>query len=256
MCTSPSYTDPTTTPVVVGTGTAASCTFAALQAAIGAGVSITFNCGPGVVTIAFTATIAITRNISIDGGSRIVFSGNNARRLFTINNTPVDSRYATTVATFKNLIFINGKVNAGDSSSGTDGGGGAIYRFGAELNIDNCVFHNCHGLPTGPDQAGGAIYSFGGSRTVVSQAIVTGSSCSAGGALGSLGTNIVYYNSILSGNTATSGSGGAGYFDGAQVSWDMCGLTMRKNAQNAHGVIFRVAYNKYVSYYATLTRVC
>src|SRR5881392_2615346 len=42
---------------VVGTGTAASCTFAALDAAITAGGVITFDCGPDPVTIAVTQTL-------------------------------------------------------------------------------------------------------------------------------------------------------------------------------------------------------
>ena len=227
----------------MGSGTSASCTFASLQSAIATGGLVKFNCGPQTVVIAFTATIGITKNVTIDGGSRVAFDGLNARRLFTINNNPVDSRKpnTNTYATFKNVIFVNGKVTS--STSGTDGGGGAIYRFGGELNIDNCVFHNCNGLSTGPDQAGGAIYSFGGTITRLAGTIVTGSSCSAGGALGSLGTDIIYYNSILSGNNAVSGNGGAVYFDGAKVALDICGLTMRKNIIKSQGTVYRTAYN-------------
>nr|BAJ95729.1 predicted protein [Hordeum vulgare subsp. vulgare] len=244
VCSPPTFLNVASSPTsTVGTGTSASCTFASLQSAIAAGGLVNFNCGPQVVVIAFTATIAIIKNVTIDGGSRVAFDGLNARRLFTVNNNPADSRaaYTNTYATFKNLIFVNGKVTS--STSGTDGGGGAIYRSGAELNIDNCVFHNCNGMSTGPDQAGGAIYSFGGTITRLAGTIVTGSSCSAGGALGSLGSNIIYYNSILSGNTAATGGGGAVYFDGAKVSLDICGVTMRKNAIGTQGTMYRTAYN-------------
>ena len=44
---------------VVGTGTAASCTFGALQAAVTKGGVITFNCGAGAVTISVTATLNV-----------------------------------------------------------------------------------------------------------------------------------------------------------------------------------------------------
>ena len=42
---------------VVGTGTAESCTFAALKAAVQAGGVITFNCGDGLVTIPIEETL-------------------------------------------------------------------------------------------------------------------------------------------------------------------------------------------------------
>jgi hypothetical protein len=44
---------------VVGTGTAASCTFGALDAAVAKGGVITFDCGCVPVTIAVTATMNV-----------------------------------------------------------------------------------------------------------------------------------------------------------------------------------------------------
>ena len=69
--------DPTT---VIGTGTAASCTFRSLNAAVSKGGVITFNCGAAPVTIAVTATMNLPTGIDtvIDGGSRITLDGQNA----------------------------------------------------------------------------------------------------------------------------------------------------------------------------------
>ena len=57
---------------VVGTGTAASCTFAALKTAATLGGVITFNCGATPVTIDVTATLKLptNKNTVIDGGNR------------------------------------------------------------------------------------------------------------------------------------------------------------------------------------------
>ena len=62
---------------VVGTGTHASCTFAALSAAVSAGGEITFDCGAAPVTIAVTATLHLptTKNTVLDGGRKVTLDG-------------------------------------------------------------------------------------------------------------------------------------------------------------------------------------
>ena len=73
---------------VVGTGTPASCTEAAFDAALLAasigGGTITFNCGPATATIPFTLVkIVNLGNVIIDGGNRIILNaGNNDRHFF------------------------------------------------------------------------------------------------------------------------------------------------------------------------------
>src|SRR5262245_4419216 len=63
---------------VVGTGSAASCTEAALDAALAGGGLVTFNCGPVPVTITITISKTIASNTTIDGGSLITISGGNS----------------------------------------------------------------------------------------------------------------------------------------------------------------------------------
>lgn len=53
---------------VVGTGSAVSCTEAALDAALAGGGSVTFNCGPDPATITVTSTKTIYVDTAIDGG--------------------------------------------------------------------------------------------------------------------------------------------------------------------------------------------
>lgn len=73
---------------VVGDGTLASCTNAALTTAMNGGGTVTFNCG-GPATITMTAK-TITATTTINGGGNItltvVDSGSGVEQLFTVNN--------------------------------------------------------------------------------------------------------------------------------------------------------------------------
>ena len=69
---------------VIGTGTAASCTSAAVLSAVDAGGVITFNCGANPVTITLSQTAKVrnsTRKLVLDGGGKVTLSGGGARRI-------------------------------------------------------------------------------------------------------------------------------------------------------------------------------
>src|SRR5262245_48162191 len=70
---------------VIGTGSAASCTSAAVVAAVAAGGIIRFNCGPEPVTIAMQATAKVVNahgpTIVLDGGGLVTLSGGGRRRI-------------------------------------------------------------------------------------------------------------------------------------------------------------------------------
>src|SRR5580692_3676644 len=69
---------------VIGVGTPASCTSAAVVRAVAAGGIITFNCGPGPVTITMTATATVIKTralVVLDGGGLITLSGDGRRRI-------------------------------------------------------------------------------------------------------------------------------------------------------------------------------
>src|SRR5438034_11755864 len=72
---------------VVGTGTSASCSEAALNACLPGGGSfdgtVTFACG-GAATITVTSTKTISANTTIDGGSVITISGGGTVGVFFV----------------------------------------------------------------------------------------------------------------------------------------------------------------------------
>jgi hypothetical protein len=74
---------------VVGTGTPASCTEAALNAALAnasTGGNVTFDCGPTPVTITVTHPLSLYGFYrSIDGGNLITLSGGGTAQLFVIS---------------------------------------------------------------------------------------------------------------------------------------------------------------------------
>ena len=112
-------------PIVVGKGTAASCTDAALNAGLTGGGVVTFNCGGGLVTIDIstgTGTKTISADTTIDGGSLITISGGNSVGVFSVN-TGVNF-------TVQNLTITHGDLD-------TSGG---IYNNGGTLTVTNSTF--------------------------------------------------------------------------------------------------------------------
>ncbi len=95
---------------MIGTGTAASCSFASLSAAVSKGGVITFNCGAAPVTIAVTATMNLPTgtNTVIDGGGRITLDGQNAVRILSFNHG--DFMVNATRVTLQHLTLVNGKT--------------------------------------------------------------------------------------------------------------------------------------------------
>ncbi|HEY3480810.1 MAG TPA: hypothetical protein VGL02_18090, partial [Streptomyces sp.] len=73
----------------VGHGSAASCTSAAVAAAVAAGGVITFSCGPNPVVITMTATAkvrnAASSRVVLDGGGKVTLSGGGRHRILYMN---------------------------------------------------------------------------------------------------------------------------------------------------------------------------
>lgn len=251
---------------VIGSGTPASCTSAAVVAAVAVGGVITFNCGSAPVTIQMTATAQIFNNAAsttvIDGGGLITLSGMGQRRILYMNTCDESLVWTTShcenqqypQVTVQNLTFIDG--NASNATNGNLPEGGAIYAEGGQFKVVNSRFFSNVCASTGPDTAGGAIYAFeeyqnlpvyvvhstfGGASTL-------GNSCSNGGALGSIGVSWTVINSLLTynqavgngGNPAASGtpgggSGGAIYNDGDTMVLTIDGSQLSYNQVNAYG---------------------
>src|SRR5216684_5029599 len=127
---------------VVGSGTPASCTEAALTAMFAAGGTITFNCGAGPQTIPITFTMSIgptNPKITIDGGDTITLDGTGITSgMLSI----FGSATALPDVTFKHITFANGNINTGLVA------GGAIQNFG-KLTLDTVTFTKNQALGSG-----------------------------------------------------------------------------------------------------------
>jgi parallel beta-helix repeat protein len=245
ICERPNLYDVSAPTAVVGDGTPASCTSAALQQAATGGGTIVFDCGDAPVTITVASQITFTKETVLDGGGLVTLSGGGTSRILYL-----DSGYdtATPRLVVQRLTFKDG--NSPAVGEDTAQGGAAIYRDGGSLTVLDSVFDNNHGPATGQDVAGGAIYAFGGGDTIIVGSTFTNNAASDGGAVGSLNGDLTIINSTFTNNAATGtdgnpgngGCGGAIYQDGGDEKTSLCGVTIRGNTAGAiGGGVFRVS---------------
>ena len=249
---------------VVGTGTAASCTFSKLQSAVAQGGIITFDCGPDPVTIAVTATLTppVNKNTVLDGGRLVTLDGGKAVQILRFDSP--DFQANDNGLTLQHLALTNGKQTPTDaipyapapcSQGFDDGEGGAVYVRDGFLTVIDSIFTHNEAAPLGPDTGGGAIYVLGSKAgvTIVSSTF-TGNQASNAGAVGGLFAELDIYDSLFSNNSATGhdansndpdhcsamnngqnevgsgGNGGAIYSDGNSVNVLLCGDAVLDNA--------------------------
>lgn len=222
---------------VIGTGTAASCTSQAaandLSNAVAAGGTITFNCGPAMVTIVAN-TNATDKTVVVNGGGKVTLSGDNLRQIFFV--------FGTGNVTLNDLVLIDGDASQGGaifvdtqarvtlngsfvtsnkaSSQGAGiynkgtlaittttlgsniatGSGGAIYNSGGTVTIDDSY------LVSNQAQNGGAIYTTGGQVTLQRSAVRSGFISGDGGGVYAAGPTTIT-NVTFSNNRAARGGG-------------------------------------------------
>jgi hypothetical protein len=244
---------------VVGRGTPASCTSAAVVSAVAKGGTIRFNCGSKPVTITMTATAKVvntSKRVVLDGRGLVTLSGAGRRRILYMNTCDAAQRFTTSHCqdqetpqlVVQNLTFANGN-STGQLQEG--GGGGAVFDRGGRLKIVNSRFvgNRCDG--TGPDLGGAAVRALSQSRGL--PVYVVGSTfekgvCSNGGALSSIGVSWTILNSAFRNNQAVGrganpakagtpggGSGGAIYNDGNRMTLRIAGSIIEKNKANEGG---------------------
>ncbi len=268
--------NPTT---VIGDGSAASCTSAAVVDAVAKGGVITFDCGPDPVTIVLDETARIFNDtgpdIVIDGGGKVTLSGGGQRRILYMNTCDPDQIWTTPMCqnqdhprlTVQNLTFIDG-----DASGEDPGGGGAIFVRGGRFKVVNSRFFGNRCDDVGPDVGGAAIrtlsqYTPAGANEPLPVYIVDSTfggapelanECSNGGALSSIGVSYTVINSVMRHNRAIGvganperdgtpggGSGGAIYNDGNEYTLTVCGSELSDNhANEGGGAIFFVSNNR------------
>lgn len=249
---------------VVGDGTAASCTGSAVVAAVAAGGVITFDCGPDPVTITLTEPARVFNDtpggdVVLDGGGLVTLSGGGTTRILYMNTCDESLVWTTDHCdnqdhprlTVQNITFTDG---AHDGSSIGDDGGGAIYASGGRLRAVNTRFFNNHCAVDATEVGGGGIRAFQQYQDLPIYVVNStfggaegyGNACSNGGGISSIGVSWTIINSVFSYNqaTASDGSGGAIYNDGATMTLSLCGSIVENNsAVNHGGGIFFVSNN-------------
>ncbi len=255
---------------VVGTGTPASCTPEAFEAAVAAAGVVTFDCGPDPVTLTLPREVRLVNDaganrngdLLVDGGGKVTLSGGGRHRILYLNGCDPAQHWITDHCqdyphprlVVQNLTFADGLASEPDL------GGGAIYARSGQLKVVNSRFVGNRCATSGPDVAGGAIYAFqqAGPVYVVNSTFGApdrGNVGSNGGALGSIGVSWTVLNGVFTGNQAVGtgrnparpgtpggGSGGAIYNDGDTFTLSVCGSEVTGNtARELAGAVFFVS---------------
>jgi hypothetical protein len=258
---------------VVGRGTPASCTSAAVVRAVAKGGVITFNCGPKPVTITMTATAKVrntSHQVVLDGRGLVTLNGAGKHQILYMN-TCDPKQVITTDDCFnqpwpqlivQNMTFENGysAVRQTPNTNFGGGGGGAIYSEGGQIKVVNSRFIDNRCYRFGPDLGGAAIRALAQFRNrpvYITSDTFQGGRCSNGGALSSIDVNWKVLNSLMTGNRAIGwganpaaagtpggGSGGAIYTDGDNYNVVIAGTIIRNdNAREGGGAVFFVVDN-------------
>lgn len=259
---------------VVGDGTPASCSSAAVVDAVAAGGVITFSCGPQPVLILMSATAKVRNTatrVVLDGGGRVTLSGGGARRILYLDTCDQAQVWTTSHCqnqqypqlTVQNLTFAYGN-STGQLTDG--GGGGAIFDRGGRLKIVGSRFVGNRCDATGPDLGGAAVRALAqwqGLPVYVADSTFGGAPgqggvCSNGGALSSIGVSwsvldcVMTYNSAIGdganparSGTPGGGSGGAIYTDGDTYTVTVEGSVIEHNSANeGGGALFYVSNDR------------
>jgi hypothetical protein len=260
---------------VIGNGTPASCTSAAVVRAVAAGGVITFRCGstPDTIVMKSTAQVPKTRHrVVLDGGGLITLSGAGKRRILSSDtcagtwstddcvNQP-DPQIVVQSITFRDGHDATHQAtctaNVPKCWYGGVNGGGAIYVEGGRFKAVNSRFidNGCYSF--GPDLGGGAIRALAQYQNrpiYITNDTFDGGRCSNGGALSSISVQWDIYNSQFTNNKAIGwganpaahgtpggGSGGAIYLDGKNDNVLIAGTVLSSNtAREGGGAVFDV----------------
>ena len=255
---------------VVGDGTVASCTSAAVVAAVALGGKITFNCGSDPVTITMTSTAKVFNDkpdVVLDGGAKVTLSGAGNLRILYQNTCDPAQVWTTSHCdtqdsprlTVQNITLVDGNSSAQAYGRNDVNGGGAIFVRGGQLKIVNSRFFRNQCEASGPDLGGAAVRALGMSsaapvyvvNSTFGGAAGYGNQCSNGGGLSGLGASFSVINTLISHNSAIGnganparagtpggGSGGAIYQDGNTFDLSVCSSHVHDNSANEGGGAF------------------
>jgi hypothetical protein len=260
---------------VIGKGSPASCTSAAVVRDVAAGGVIKFNCGPKPVTIKMTATAKVVKTeprVVLDGGGLVTLSGGGKRRILysdtcagTWSTDDCVSQPDPQVVV-QNITFADGYDGTHEANCATNtaacwyggvSGGGAVYVEGGQFKAVNSRFIDNRCYAFGPDLGGAAIRAlaqYDNRPVYITSDTFSGGSCSNGGALSSISVQWDVLNSEFTSNKAIGwganpasrgtpggGSGGAIYLDGTDDNVLIAGTVMNNNiAREGGGAVFDV----------------
>jgi len=181
----------------VGTGSAASCTEAALDAALATvnagGGTLDFACGPAPHTIVVASAKAITADVIVEGGGRITLSGGLGSRILTTASA--------TMVTLQGLVLTHGFASGAP--------GGAIYVQGAATVgetrltlLETTVRDSVAGT------WGGGIAASHATLTLLRSALLDNTAGGGGGGLNLNQGSLAIESTRISGNLAAGDGGG------------------------------------------------
>jgi Chlamydia polymorphic membrane protein (Chlamydia_PMP) repeat len=246
---------------VIGNGTPASCTSAAVVKAVAQGGIITFRCGTKPVTIVMKATAKVvntSHKIVLDGGGKVTLSGGGKIRILYMNTCDPKQKFITNDCweqqwpklIVQNLTFKNAYSPVRQTAT-SNYGGGAIFDEGGQLKVVNSTFIGNRCYQSGPDLGGAAIRATGmymSAPIYITRDTFTGNSCSNGAALSGLYANFFVVDSLMTGNKAIGfganpagsgtpggGSGGAIYTDGNHYNLTIDGTVISGNTAREGG---------------------
>lgn len=255
---------------VVGTGTPASCTPAALAAALRGGGITVFDCGPSPVTITLDRTLYTcnTHNCShpweggvpvqkmvLDGGGLVTLSGNDQRGIFYANACEEAfgwlssncNNQTTPLIVFQNITLIDGNATSAPPNRdgvGGGGGGGAIAMRGGQFKAVNVSFKNNRCIAQHSDAGGGAVrLTLSQATNYIVNSTFDNNRCANGGAISGLHASIQVLNSMITDNRATGtgassglgGNGGGIYGDGNTFHYLVDGTVISGNYADEGG---------------------
>ncbi|SEJ50276.1 hypothetical protein [Demequina mangrovi] len=208
---------------VVGDGTSASCTAAALARAAARGGLVSFDCG-GEARIVLHEPLALCATagcdpegppvgrLRIDGGGQVTLVGGGATRLIEARGCAEDGA-GCDGASGPHLVLTRIELEGGVAPAVADdplglGGGGAIAMVGGRLTLGAVTLdsNSCADAETG---TGGAVLAQGMTAAVVVRgSAFVGNACGSGGALAVVDAPLRVSGSTLVDNTAEVAGGG------------------------------------------------
>lgn len=181
----------------VGTGTPASCTEAALDAALAAvnsgGGTLQFACGAQPHTLVVTSAKAITANVTVEGDGKITLSGGLGTRVLTTASA--------TLVTLHGLVLSHGFASAAPGGAILVQGAGTVGETQLTL-IETTVRDSVAGT------WGGGIAATHATLTLVRSAVLDNTAGGGGGGINVNDGFLTLESTRVAGNLATGDGGG------------------------------------------------